>query len=39
MSAILTWFETRLRPTELPVGGPPPAGLVAFYWHFARQAK
>jgi ATP-binding cassette, subfamily B, multidrug efflux pump len=38
-STILAWFETRLRPTALPTGGPPPAGLIAFYWHFARQAK
>ena len=32
-------FERRLKPTELPEGVTPPAGLVAFYWHFASQAK
>ncbi|HZD90802.1 MAG TPA: ABC transporter ATP-binding protein [Pseudolabrys sp.] len=32
-------FERRLKPTELPEGVTPPAGLAAFYWHFARQAK
>ncbi len=32
-------FERRLKPTELPQGDTPPPGLVAFYWHFARQAK
>ncbi len=32
-------FERRLKPTELPEGVTPPAGLIAFYWHFASQAK
>ncbi|MEJ2624065.1 MAG: ABC transporter ATP-binding protein [Pseudolabrys sp.] len=32
-------FERRLKPTELPAGVTPPAGLIAFYWHFAKQAK
>jgi ATP-binding cassette, subfamily B, multidrug efflux pump len=32
-------FEKTLNPTELPAQSEPPAGLVAFYWHFARQAK
>jgi ATP-binding cassette subfamily B multidrug efflux pump len=32
-------FETLLRPTEPPEHPEPPAGLVAFFWHFARQAK
>jgi ATP-binding cassette subfamily B multidrug efflux pump len=32
-------FETLLRPTEAPEHPEPPAGLVAFFWHFARQAK
>jgi ATP-binding cassette subfamily B multidrug efflux pump len=32
-------FETSLPPTSLPASSEPPAGLVAFYWHFARQAK
>jgi len=32
-------FERTLNPTEIPTQAQPPAGLVAFYWHFARQAK
>src|SRR6476619_5876544 len=32
-------FEKALNPTEPPAQSEPPAGLVAFYWHFARQAK
>jgi len=32
-------FEKTLNPTEPPTQAEPPAGLVAFYWHFARQAK
>src|SRR5580693_5905088 len=32
-------FETLLRPTEAPEHPEPPAGLIAFFWHFARQAK
>jgi ATP-binding cassette, subfamily B, multidrug efflux pump len=32
-------FERSLAPTSLPDNTVPPAGLVAFYWHFARQAK
>jgi ATP-binding cassette subfamily B multidrug efflux pump len=32
-------FERLLQPTDLPEQPEPPAGLVAFYWHFARQAK
>jgi len=32
-------FEKALDPTELPAQSQPPAGLIAFYWHFARQAK
>src|ERR1041385_3462291 len=32
-------FEKTLNPTEVPAQSEPPAGLVAFYWHFARQAK
>ena len=32
-------FEKALNPTEPPAQSQPPAGLVAFYWHFARQAK
>ena len=32
-------FETLLRPTDSPKHPEPPAGLIAFFWHFARQAK
>ena len=32
-------FENALNPTEPPAQSQPPTGLVAFYWHFARQAK
>src|SRR6185312_12199760 len=32
-------FENTLNPTERPAESEPPGGLVAFYWHFARQAK
>jgi len=32
-------FERLLKPTETPEQPEPPAGLVGFYWHFARQAK
>jgi ATP-binding cassette subfamily B multidrug efflux pump len=32
-------FETLLRPTDTPEHPEPPAGLIAFFWHFARQAK
>ncbi|MEA2977144.1 MAG: ATP-binding cassette, subfamily multidrug efflux pump [Alphaproteobacteria bacterium] len=32
-------FETLLNPTEPPTQPEPPAGLLAFFWHFARQAK
>ncbi len=32
-------FERLLPPTSTPNHPEPPPGLVAFYWHFARQAK
>jgi ATP-binding cassette, subfamily B, multidrug efflux pump len=32
-------LERALKPTRLPASAAPPAQLVAFYWHFARQAK
>ncbi len=32
-------FERLLKPTEMPERPEPPPGLIAFYWHFARQAK
>jgi ATP-binding cassette, subfamily B, multidrug efflux pump len=35
---MFAFFETRILPTALPKGEPPP-GLVAFYWHFIRQTR
>src|SRR4029079_12278032 len=32
-------FERYLTPTAPPEHPEPPAGLIAFLWHFARQAK
>jgi ATP-binding cassette subfamily B multidrug efflux pump len=32
-------FEKLLKPTEPPERPEPPGGLLAFYWHFASQAK
>jgi ATP-binding cassette subfamily B multidrug efflux pump len=32
-------FERLLRPTAISDTPEPPPGLIAFYWHFARQAK
>jgi len=37
-SSMFAFFESRIRPTQFPPG-PPPAGLVAFYWHFIRQTR
>jgi ATP-binding cassette subfamily B multidrug efflux pump len=33
------FFEKRLPPVSVPDQSEPPPGLVAFYWHFAKQAK
>jgi ATP-binding cassette, subfamily B, multidrug efflux pump len=35
---VFRFFENLLEPTAIPPG-PPPAGLGAFYWHHARQAR
>ncbi len=32
-------FERLLKPTDTPERAEPPGGFVAFFWHFARQAK
>jgi ATP-binding cassette, subfamily B, multidrug efflux pump len=32
-------LERLLQPTGLPERPEPPPRLIAFYWHFARQAK
>src|ERR1043166_8301496 len=36
---MFTVFERALKPTSLPKQPEAPARLVAFYWHFAKQAK
>jgi ATP-binding cassette subfamily B multidrug efflux pump len=36
---MFSFFERYLNPTDIPENPEPPAGLVAFLWHFARQAK
>ncbi len=35
---MFAFFESRIRPTARP-GTAPPAGLMAFYWHYVRQTK
>src|SRR5882672_5459101 len=37
--AMFRRFERSLNPTDVPERPVPPAGLLAFYWHFARQVK
>ncbi len=36
---MFAFFERLLTPTAAPEHPEPPAGLLAFFWHFARQAK
>jgi ATP-binding cassette subfamily B multidrug efflux pump len=36
---LFRFFEGLLEPTAQPSQGPPPPGLAAFYWHYARQAR
>src|SRR3984893_17462336 len=36
---VFRFFESLLEPTALPPEATPPAGLAAFYWHYARQAR
>src|ERR1019366_8816197 len=36
---MFAFFEQQLQPTTPPRHPEPPPGLIAFYWHFARQAK
>ncbi|WP_425256668.1 ABC transporter ATP-binding protein [Rubrivivax sp. RP6-9] len=35
---MFAFFESRIHPTARP-GTAPPSGLLAFYWHYVRQAK
>ncbi len=37
--ALFRAFESRVSSTALPPVGAPPAGLLAFYWHFIRQTR
>ena len=32
-------FESQIQATAAPPGGAPPPALLAFYWHFIRQAR
>jgi ATP-binding cassette subfamily B multidrug efflux pump len=36
---MFTYLQSRIRGTTSPGPGAPPPGLIAFYWHFARQTK
>src|SRR5438105_15181473 len=36
---VLKLFQGRIQGTARPAAGAPPAGLLAFYWHFVRQTK
>jgi ATP-binding cassette, subfamily B, multidrug efflux pump len=36
---LFRFFESLLEPTGQPPEAPPPAGLIAFYWYYARQAR
>jgi ATP-binding cassette subfamily B multidrug efflux pump len=37
--SLFKFFEGLLEPTALAPETPPPSGLAAFYWHYARQAR
>jgi ATP-binding cassette subfamily B multidrug efflux pump len=36
---MFSFFERLLKPTDTPERTEPPSGFIAFFWHFARQAK
>ncbi len=38
-SALFRRFESRIQATAPPPTEAPPAGLLAFYWHFVRQTR
>ena len=38
-SALFRGFESLIHATATPPPEAPPAGLLAFYWHFVRQAR
>jgi ATP-binding cassette, subfamily B, multidrug efflux pump len=37
--SVFAFFEHLLEPTAQAGEAPPPTGLAAFYWHYARQAR
>jgi ATP-binding cassette subfamily B multidrug efflux pump len=37
-ASMFAFFESRIQPTAR-TGSAPPAGLLAFYWHYVRQSK
>ena len=39
LDALFRVFESRVQATAQPPAGAPPAGLLAFYWHFIRQTR
>ena len=36
---VFSYLESRIKGTAVPGPGEPPAGLLAFYWHFIRQTR
>ena len=36
---MFSYLQSRIHGTASTGPGAPPAGLIAFYWHFARQTK
>ena len=36
---VFRYLESRIMGTAGPGPGEPPAGLIAFYWHFIRQTR
>jgi ATP-binding cassette, subfamily B, multidrug efflux pump len=36
---MFAFFERMLKPTKAPERPEPPARLIAFYWHYAREAR
>jgi len=36
---MFAFFERQLKPTQAPERPEPPASLLAFYWHYAREAR
>ena len=36
---MIRFFEKLINPTATPEHPEPPARLIPFYWHYAKQAK